>query len=419
MTTDAGYVAVGYSRGTLTDLDGLLPPATVTVLEEPEVIESRSVRNAVAHHRCVARLVAAPTQLEGDAGALVAAVDRPPSVRAVLPTVEYSVVAAAALAEAWRLPGAGLAAARAFRDKSLLRRIADAAGLPQPRWQPATSPDQVTAFRAQHDGWCVLKPANLQASIGVQVLGPDDLIGPAWRHTTGADDVKLRARRPLPPRYLVEERLTGPEISVETLVADGELLFSNVTGKSVLPGRYPVEIGHVAPAALDGALTRRITELVAGLVEATGFGSGLLHSEWILVGGDRPHLVECAARAPGDRIDQLIDLAYGGSLVGDHVAVLEGRRPPRTDIAPRAAAIRFLHAGPGVVTGVTGTAYAERADGVHEVSVTARAGDVVEALTTSWQRAGYVLAVGRDAAEAVARADHAVRLVDVTTSDPA
>jgi phosphoribosylamine-glycine ligase len=105
----------------------------------------------------------------------------------------------------------------------------------------------VVAF-AQDTGSFVVKPANRQASLGVVIVHPGESPAEAWRECVGADEGPQLARREFRWRYLVEEYLRGQEYSVEALVVGGEIVFSNVTAKRVLPGRHPIECGHVVPA---------------------------------------------------------------------------------------------------------------------------------------------------------------------------
>jgi len=406
------HVSVGFSAGLLSELNALLPNGSVLVLEEPDVIVARDVLARAADQPCVAGVVPAPTQDEPRAERLTQLIDRPPRGRAVIPAVEYGVVGAAALAEAWKLPGAGLAAARVLRDKLAMRRTADAAGLAQPRWTLATGSRDVDEFRACHGGRCVLKPTNRQASLGVRLLDADDDSAEAWEHCTQADEPRMRARHALPPRYVVEERLDGPEVSVEALVQAGRVEFLNVTAKAVQHGPSPVEIGHVVPAPVERRVQIALRAGVERLVSATGFGDGVLHSEWILVRG-RPHFIECAARLPGDSIGLLIDLAYGGQFTDDYLAVLSGRALTAHRSSRRAAAIRFLTASSGTISAITGTDHAAAAPGVEEVAVSVSAGAAVCAVTDSWARLGHVLATGADQREAVERAAAAASLIEL------
>jgi hypothetical protein len=84
-------------------------------------------------------------------------------------------------------------------------------------------------------------------------------------------------------------------------------------------------MGHVVPAGLAPEVEAALAACVQELVRVTDFQYGVLHSEWILVEACQPHFIECAARLPGDSIDLLIELAYGGRFTEDYLAVLEGR----------------------------------------------------------------------------------------------
>lgn len=407
------YVVVGYSVTVLTELDKFLPPASVMVLEEPEIAAARNVADHLARFACAGELVTAHTQDEQNIGHLAAQLPRPAGVRAVIPGLEYAVVAAAALAGSWGLPGNGLPAARILGNKALLRESAQRRGIRQPHWRWATGPADVASFRKEHGGQCVLKPTKLQASVGVQLLGPHEDVDEAWKITAAADERRLRARYAAHTSYLVEEWLHGNEISVEALVREGEILFFNVTDKQLYSGRYPVELGHVVPATVAARAHHEVRAAMADLVAAIGFRSGILHAEWILL-DDHPHLVECAGRIPGDRIPLLIDLAYQTSLMGAYLSLLEGDAPVlNPEPPPQAAAVRFLSAPPGVLQKVLGVDMASKSPGVHEVRLDVTPGAEVRPLTSSWSRLGHVVAVGRDSAEALDNATAAASLVDI------
>lgn len=411
------HVLVGYSPVMLGKLDGRLPAGSVLVLEEPAVIRARGIAGLADRHPCVAALLPAPCQDEAHPDRLTRAVPRPPGVRAVVPVVEYAVVTAAALAEAWGLPGAGPKAALVLRDKGLLRAALAGTDVAQPAWTAVGGPDDVARFRAAHGGEAVLKPANRQASLGVQLLGPEDDVRAAWERTTGADEPTLRARYADDARYLAEQRLRGPEVSVEAVVHQGVIGFTNITAKTVQDSRHPVETGHAVPAALPPGTEEGLRRALARLAETVGFRSGILHSEWILADGDgRPHLVECAGRMPGGGITVLIDLAYDTDILDSLLYVLEGRGPVEPRPARQGAAVRFLTAAPGRVEAVSGADRARCAEGVRELHLAVAPGDVVHATTSSWERAGSVIATGSDGRAAARHADHALALIDVTTS---
>ena len=198
------------------------------------------------------------------------------------------------------------------------------------------------------------------------------------------------------------------------LVANGHAVFSNLTAKRVLSGDYPVELGHVLPGAPTAGLRRQLVEGTARLATAAGFGSGVLHCEWIV---DRcgPALVECAARMPGDDIATLLSLAYDTSFVQAYLAVLLGAPVELPPYPPYGAAVTFLTAPPGTVRRVTGAELAAASPCVRSVKVTAAVGDVVHPVCSSWDRVGYVITRARTASEAQASALRAAQVIRVET----
>ncbi|KGM13849.1 ATP-grasp domain-containing protein [Cellulomonas bogoriensis] len=402
---------IGFNSGVLTAL-AHMDDLRITVVEEPDLWEVKGLAAKVTRHPVVDDVRFARYQQDDHVLDVVA--DLAPTVDAVAPGLEYAVPAAARVAHRLGLPGAGPAAADLLRDKLELRRVTSAAGMPSPRFAEITSPQDIEAFAG--GGPCVVKPANRQASLGVVLLDAGDDPTQAWEACTRTDEGRQVAKRAMRWRYMVEERLRGPEHSTECLVTDGTVGFLNVTAKATVPGRRPVELGHVVPSP-DGEdpLWR---DAVEQLVAATGFGYGMLHAEWVLVDGV-PHLIECAGRPPGDHILDLVDLAYGTRLTQTWVTTLAGAPQGPPPPARRAAAIRFLTARPGVISSVTGADEAGAAPGVQTVEVTCTVGDRVGELTSSWDRCGSVIAVGDDPATATARAEQAAALLEVQVTPAA
>lgn len=372
---------------------------SVILIEEPDTVRRRGVRAALAGRPMVRDIVEWEYLAPGAADRFA---DAYPGLdpEMVFPLVEYATPFAARLAERYGRPGAGGRAARIMRDKSELRAVTRAAGVPNPRSGPVRSPAEVRAFLAAYPGAIVLKPANRQASLGTLVLTDPAQVDAAWAECTAMDEGGLVPERSLPLRMLAEQYLHGPEYSVEMLVRDGVPVFTNITAKSLYPGPHPVEAGHVVPADLPAGAADALRDSTVRVLRATGFGTGIVHCEWILHGGV-PYLVECAGRFPGDGIAELIERAYPIPLIQHYYTVMRGGRPSCvTDRAEGAAAVRFLKAEPGVVTAIEGVAEAEALPGVVRVSLAVRPGDRVRALRSSWDRVGSVLVHAADPGEA-------------------
>jgi biotin carboxylase len=414
MTVARPVLMMGWNQHWLTALDELLPASSVVVVEEPDVYEGKRIAARWSGHPVVREVLFAEYQQTDRFLDVVTRQHAREPVRCVLPALEYSVEAAAAAAHELGLPGAGTSAASVFRDKITQVTTCQRAGISVPRFTEVTDADGVAAFAGQEP--FVLKPANRQASLGVVIVRPGDDPAQAWQECVRADEGPQLARRELRWRYLAEEFVAGPEYSVEALVTGGEIVFANVTAKRVHPGRYPVEAGHVVPAPV-GPGVAELPALMQDLVGATGFGTGLLHGEWIVRDGT-PVFVECAARPAGDWIFDLIDLVTGVNLYDAAVRALAGEDPlagrRHSGLNP-AAAVRFgFPAEPGTVTGVSGVEEASSAPGVVRVPHVPAAGDELRSLGSSWGRLAAVIATGADQADAESAAAVSLDKIAVT-----
>ncbi|WP_431911192.1 ATP-grasp domain-containing protein [Micromonospora carbonacea] len=411
----AEMIVVGASLGTLRWLDEELPAGSVVVVEEPDVIDRRGVDELVGRLSVLARVVPAEYQTGFDADALLAREPELAGARLVMPGLEYAVGAAARLAARLGLPGAGAEAADVFSDKHRMRLLAAGAGLPNPAYALVGGPAEAMEFARRHGGRCVLKPTRRSGSLGVRLVADPAEIPAAWAATAAPEAPPEATDRGLPTQVLAEQVLDGREHSVELLVADGEVIFGNVTDKRVLPGPLPVETGHTVPSALPGAPRRDLLDAAGRLCAAAGFRTGVLHSEWIVVDGV-PHLVECAARLPGDMITALISIGYEFGFIDAYLRVLRGERPALPARPTGAAAVEFLLAQPGTVTGIEGLRPARRVAGVLEVQLDTAVGATVAPVTSSGRRSGHVLAWGVDPAEAERAARAAAAEIRVTVA---
>jgi biotin carboxylase len=242
--------------------------------------------------------------------------------------------------------------------------------------------------------------------------GPADVT--AALELLGHIDEVMRSAHATPDGPMIEERLHGEEVSVEALVADGEVCFVNVTDKEVFPGPHPVEAGHTIPSGQPETVRAELASAMQRLVTATGARTTVLHAEWIVDEAGTPWLVECAARVPGDGICDLISRSHSCSFVEAYLQLMRGETPARMT-RKSGAAIRFIAAEPGVINEITGVEAAKRLPGVLDAEVSATVGQVAGAIGSSYSRLGHVMVTGENRAEAVAAADRARETIQIVT----
>lgn len=234
------------------------------------------------------------------------------------------------------LAGPGLRASRVCRNKQLQRAyLAD--------WSPRSAyvaPEARSRAARLAPGFpCVLKPVGRMSSSGVRRADDPVQLG------------ALVAAAPPGEGLLVEELVDGAEFSVEALVRDGRVVWENVTAKltNEAGGVFFTELGHVVPAAGLGDRDRSaLVSASRAVLAALEFRDGISHAEFRLRSGERPVLMEIAARVPGDGITVLLELATGTSLEPVLLDIALGR--PVAYAEPRRRAVhRYLPLEEGVL----------------------------------------------------------------------
>ncbi|MEU2085509.1 ATP-grasp domain-containing protein [Streptomyces albus] len=263
-------------------------------------------------------------------------------IERVLTTAESDVVRAARARERYGLPGQRTASALAFRDKSLMRRLAARHGVAVPEAAVARDAGDLVDFARAHGLPVVVKPADGAGSVGVRVL---------------RDQRQLRSC-PLPAdrTQLVERFVPGTVCHVDGLMSEGTVLHA-------VPSRYlhpnldtatdgiPSISGMLAPG---DPLAPRLTEATAAVVAAlppvpvpTAF-----HAEFFHTLDDTLVLCEIACRPGGCGIVEAHELATGVNLYAAQLRGQAGLPVPRPEAGrprhgwawfpPRAATLERL-----------------------------------------------------------------------------
>jgi biotin carboxylase len=324
----------------------------------------------------------------------------------VLSLTEPGLLPAARLNERLGLKGNSLAVVRRFSDKVLMRQHLAAHGVSPVRAVPVATLDQARAFAHSLGGPLVLKPADGAGSVGVEILGGLDELEERW--------AGFRSRVPGPA--IAEEFLAGPEISVEAVSARGRHRVLAVTGKLLTAG--VIEAGHSLPLRLEPDVHRGLVALVERFLDVMELWEGPSHTEVILT-ADGPRIVESHSRIGGAHISELIQLATGVDVVRLSVALPLGLATlPEPVRAPGGAAMRFLLPDPGVVASVAVAPGPADPDGT-EIHIEAEPGTVIPPLRSGYDRvAGYVIARGRDEADARLRCEAAAARVRIEVRPP-
>lgn len=239
-----------------------------------------------------------------DEAAVIDAVRRHPAARQ-LDQVECQwepgMILAAKLREALGLPGLSVAETLPFRDKGLMKKVLDAAGIRTPRHMRCATAGQVEAAAERVGYPLIVKPiAGAGSKDTFRVDEPGELPG-----------VIARVRHV--EEVSVEEYIEGEEHTFDTLCVDGEIEYFNIAWYRPRP---LIQRQHqwISPQTVTLRDPFR-PELAGGramgqaVLKALGFRTGFTHMEWFLKPDGEAVFGEIGARPPGARSTELMNYA--------------------------------------------------------------------------------------------------------------
>lgn len=278
--------------------------------------------------------------------------------------------------------------------KSKMRDRLKECGVPIPEYFAAEDYAAFSNAVEKLNGSCIIKPADNAGSRGVVLFdGTADAQGV---YDYSRDNSRNGT-------VMVEEVMTGPEVSVEALVIEGEPHIITVTDKYITQPPYFVELAHCEPSILDGHTIEEIKAVAAQAIRAVGIENAPAHVE-IKVTEDGPKIVELAARLGGDFItSRLVPLSTGIDLVGASVLLATGEKPDLSPKRQQGAAIHFIHAEKeGILSEIVLPEGLQGQAGVEEIALYKKLGEKINGTRSSNDRLGHVITTGATAEEAKA-----------------
>lgn len=334
---------------------------------------------------------------------------------AFLTLAEYDVVVAAEVAVLLGLPTVSVNGVAVARNKALMRRRCAELGVAMPAFRTVQTPAEAAAAAAEIGLPVVVKPADETSSADVRLVDtPEQAAEHVELIRSRVENTRGQSRY---HELMVEEYLSGPEVSVEVLAEGDRYEVFGVTDKSVGGQGYFVELGHSFPSALPEDMVRACGDLAVEALRAVGFDLGMAHVE-IKVTASGPKLIEINPRPAGGKITYLVDRALGIRSLELVTRQYLGEKLP-ADVLPEkpvaGAAIRYLIAPPGRVVSISGEDRAAALPGVLEVTLKPKPGDILREPRRNGDRSGHVLVVAETAQLAARTAEAAANEIDIRT----
>jgi biotin carboxylase len=321
----------------------------------------------------------------------------------VSPGADWPVGIAARVAERMGLPHPldGATAAVATSKLRQRERFAER-GVPHPPGVDTESP-------TGHGFPCVVKAVDRQGQRGLTLVRTLAELAPALERA------RAESRG---GGVLVEELIDGPEVTVNAVSVEGLfvplLVTDRVTAESPAFG---VALAHVWPSLAE---TAAVAEVAKAAVEAVGIVNGPSYTQ-LRLGPHGPVAIEVAARLGGGHDAELAQVVRGIDLaamaiqfaLGEPVELSEPVDDPRL----AAGCVMFLVPPEGTLEETEGLAEATAVEGVEWTRLYRRPGHSFGPFLRGADRAGAVLAVGADRAEALERARRAAGSIRFLVSE--
>lgn len=212
---------------------------------------------------------------------------------------------------------------------------------------------------------------------------------------------------------LIEEFMTGPEVSVESYTVEGVPHIITITDKLLTKAPFFVELGHTEPSRLPDDIIEEIKSVTISAICAIGMMNGPNHTE-LKVTPEGVKLVEIAARLGGDFItSRLVPLSTGVDMIECSFSTLLGEHVHYIPSINQGSAIRFIQGEEGVISAIEGVEKVENMPGVVEVKLYKKIGEQIQKPKNSSDRVGHIIAVGINADEAAKLSEGALEGIKV------
>lgn len=305
---------------------------------------------------------------------------------------EVAVPTVAFISEKLKLPGNGTNIAERTTNKFLMRKIFQQNGLPSPEFVSAeTFVDLETKLNNLHFP-VVMKPVDNAGSRGVNFVK---------NKNEAKSGFKISKDYSRSGSIIIEEFMSGVEVSVEAFVCDNSIHIIGLSDKIRTEPPYLLDTDVIFPTKYSGPVKKAIIKIVEKAINAIGIISGPVHMELIMT-EEGPVPVELASRGPGFKVfTDILPAITGIDMVKNCILAALGKVPNFKKTKKRAAALHFLSADNGILKAVSGLNEARQIKGIEEIDIYVAIGAKINNLTCGADRIGHIIAISDTRKEAV------------------
>lgn len=158
---------------------------------------------------------------------------------------------------------------------------------------------------------CIVKPVSNGGKTGLSYAGTIEEFRKAIEYAKSNSEGNI----------IIEEYISGSEVSVESISYNGKHYVVQITDKENTGAPHFVEISHHQPSELPEEIKFNIGRIIPQLLSKVGFTNGPTHVE-LKIYQNKIYLIEINIRGGGDEIsNRLVELSTGYDYVSSMIRV--------------------------------------------------------------------------------------------------
>lgn len=316
--------------------------------------------------------------------------------------------AVAKVAKELELPGISEEAAFMCTNKGAMRARLKEYGVPIPEYYNVVTKEEYLEAINKFEKRCVVKAVDNSGSRGIKLIYD---VNDQKSVDEAFDYCKKFSRC---GELVVEEFMEGPEICVETLNVDGTCYPIQITDQLAKQPPYFTDAGYSQPALLSEDTKEEVRKITIAANMALENFKGSSCTEMIIT-KDGPKIVEVGARLAGDCMTtHLVPLSTGVDMVKAVINIALGEPVDFTSKYKKGSCIRYyMKPVVGKIKAFEGLETAAEIEGIKQITMVKKVGDMAVELRSSGDRIGFVIAQMETPEEAIAQCEKALDCIKV------
>lgn len=313
------------------------------------------------------------------------------TIHALYANHEWVVEVCGYLREKFHIPGLKEMVCKKSRDKFLMKKVMSEAGIKTANVECIESLESINRFIEKNEYPVVIKPRNGAATQNTFLIHNEDEL----QEVINLVDVSQN--------FIIEPYIKGEEYHCDSIVINGEVVFSSVSKYlanciQTIKGQKPVASITFPSTYDDNATISKIKKVNEKAISALGVETSICHLEVFITEEDECIFGEIATRiGGGDLIGNTIKYAYGVNLYDAFIEIqCTGEFHRESVDGQKFVGFVALPTKEGKVVEIATEDDYKNKEDVKEVRIYNHVGDYIDENINTTKRTGYVIVEGKD-----------------------